>query len=825
MESRIASVFAPSPELSAFLSAFVARRDLKAERIRELEARVAEAPADLALREDLTRVYFWNGFKEKAVLQLEAILASLFVASLDESDAQAPELAWTEAQAAALRADASLRLGELEKLAQAAAAKGKSADAARVAAANWEKKRAAWETAMAATPPPKSPPKQPDPAEGERLASARDEAESAFVDAVDALGSAEARLGALVERAAAIRAAFAQSADRERGLDESFRAIVEASGWAWNPAQAAAELALPAHRGEGLAAYGLARVLATAGAGGVKNALAALEGAGAPALAERKRNAEYAIRLRLDYHEARDLARRAADAADAPAGSALEAAARELVVVESASPAEAAVDAPAGTEGAAGTELELVSAKLASAQAALPELRRQGASAQADLVLLSQTAATLRDKRLVRAWRTFEESSAYRRAELGAYYDELGQAEKAAAQYRLVLAVDAANVPAMYQLALAENRSGDWKGAARLFRSVYAADPEYGNAASLYNRIARLSASAFDLDSTFTADLNRLSYKSSAALRLPISSALSLGFTAGLDSVREVAFDLPAYLALRMEASVPITIGSGPSGTFVIRPLASFIGTSAEYAGDGGSTHLPSDFLGSLNLYTAGGAALDFRSGALYGSAFYHYEPLADTLNPARFPLYAHRAELSVGAYLPMHGIFRYFAPRIYGLASSVPADGNFFGTALIEAIPAIRLSDSPWANLGLPLDLVYEDSLTARTSPYYAADQALTAKGGLLWQSSFSGKEGNALSATVQAMGGLYQTGTFSASPDRNLYLQLLGRLAWAVEGLSYWLSFEGSGSGRLDTETFAYWSLSLLAGVSTKQPRLIAP
>ena len=810
--ARISSVFAPSARLSSFLAAFAARRDLKAERIRALEASLAGKPDDLLLREELTRVYFWNGFKDKAVLQLESILAARLVLALDESDAAAPELAAVGASASALRADAALRLGELSRLELDAAAKAKAAAAAQAALSDWEKRKAAAEAAAAAVPPPKTPPKIPPAAEGEALAASRDAAQAAFGDAVDALASAEARLQALANRAAALREDFAPVTEREKKLQESHRAIVQASGWTWDPKAYAAELAGPAARGEAVAAYGQARTLAAAG--DAKAALLALTGAGGPALEARRRAADYALRIRADYREAREVASRAAAAGELLPGSAMEAAAGELALVDSA--AEALPGTEAGTES---------TARLAAAQGALPALRKAAASAQADLAVLAQSCAVLSDQRVARTWRAFEEANASRRAELGAYYDGLGQAEKAALQYRRVLAVDPANLAAMYNLALAEDRRGDWRSAARLLRSVYSSDADYGNAASVYNRIERLRARGFDADVTLSADSNRLTYKAGGRLLLPISSLLALDLKTGLDSVRESATGLPAFLAGRIEAAAPISLASGKSFGLVLRPAASFIGTSSDYASAGGSAAAPADFLSALNLFTAGGGAAELRAGPFSGSLSYRWEPLPDTLNPSRFPLYAHRGELSAGAYLPMQGAFRYFAPRLYLGANAVPEEGNYFGTALLEAIPAFRLSDSPWTNLGIPLDLVYEDALKPHNRPYFAADGALTAKGGLLWQSTFAAAEGEALAATLQAMGGLYQTGTFSGSPSQNLYLQLYGRLEWLAEGATYWVGFEATGSGRFDTGNLAYWSLSLMGGASTKQPRLIAP
>jgi hypothetical protein len=176
--------------------------------------------------------------------------------------------------------------------------------------------------------------------------------------------------------------------------------------------------------------------------------------------------------------------------------------------------------------------------------------------------------------------------------------------------------------------------------------------------------------------------------------------------------------------------------------------------------------------------------------------------------------------------YYPLGGPFRYLAPRFSASGGYVPDDsGNIYGTALVELIPALRLSDSPWANLGIPLDLVYEGSKISRMNPYYAADQALTAKGGLLWQASFAGKDGNALALSLEGQSGLYEMQTFSAASEDYLYMYVSLRLDWLRRDVTYSISAEASSSSKEFGGSPKYWSFSLMGGISAKQPALIAP
>jgi hypothetical protein len=264
-------------------------------------------------------------------------------------------------------------------------------------------------------------------------------------------------------------------------------------------------------------------------------------------------------------------------------------------------------------------------------------------------------------------------------------------------------------------------------------------------------------------------------------------------------------------------------MGSGAS--LVVTPTASLIGTSADFPASGAATLGPSQVLGALDLYSSAGLGLDWSSGAWNGSAAYSYGPLPASVDPSMEPLFAHRLELSSSAYYPLGGVFRYFAPRVYAAGGYVPDDSNnLYGTALLELIPAFRISDSPWANLGLPLDLVYEDSILSRTVPYWAAEQALTAKGGLLWQSTFAQKNGEALSLSAEAQSGVYATPIFSSDPTQYLYIYAFAKLDWLRKDSTYSISLEASATDPF-AATPKYWSFSIVGGISAKSPNLIAP
>ncbi len=828
LEARIAAAFEGSPKLDAILETARSRRQLKADRIAELEARIAANPEDFGLRDELTRVYAWNGRKAEAARQLEAILAARFARALSDSDAAIAEVYAAQFSGAALRADADARLLSLAALrakaqaAQAAADKSMSALASRAKAE--AAATAAGKGAEAAA------------AAREGAAAAARAALSSQADALSALSAEDARASLLADRAAIAKASLDAAAARDEADEKAFKALTSGQGRSFDPAYAAEELALPASRGEQLAALARGRVLLTTK--DAKAALAALASVGSEALAADRLQAELMLAARMDYRSLY----KAAQAQDISL-PALAAAAKELATVAAATPdgsaplpeapaapAEPANDADsAALEAYAGTLRDA----LRAAFAADDQAKAAASSSRAVLAGLVKDAAALEDRRLQRAWHDFESAALDLRSELGSYYDALGQATSAIRQYRRVLALDPSNIRAMQSLALAEDKAGDWSAAANLFKAVNDADPYYVNAASLYNGIAKRHAPSLASSTTFVADPNLFDYRSDASATFPLGSFLALKPSADIRSIRDRNLGYPAYIGATIGIETPISLYSSAGGdSLVVRPSGQLIATSADFSAIGVASVSPAQFLGALSIYSAGGASLDWAFGAWRGSASYSYSPIPDSLNPSLkdpdpeiFQLFAHKAELSGGAYLPLGGAFRYVAPRFYATGSYVPADGeNLYGTALAEVIPAFRLSDAPWANLGIPLDLVYEDSKDAHTSPYYSANQALTAKGGLLWQSTYALKDGHSLSLSLEGLGGLYMGQAFSASPTKDLYLYCFARADWARGDATYYLSLEASA-----TDPFAalpkYWSFAIVGGVSAKQPGLIAP
>jgi Tfp pilus assembly protein PilF len=818
LEARIAASFAPSPELDATLAAAKARRQLKAHRIAELEGSIAADPEDLGLRDDLTRVYAWNGRKAEAARQLESILAARFAKAISDSDEAIAEVYSAQFSAAALRADADSRLSALAGLRVAAQAADGAADKAMAALQAAEKRAAAG----------KGPSAAGDATEGARKAASG--ALETLATAIASLEAEDARVLLLSQRADALKDAMDEAWARDDSDEQTFKALTKGLAWTYDAAYAAEELAAPSSRGEQIASLARARVLVPARDG--KEAQASLAAVSSDSLAAGRLHAELMLEARRDY---KALYKKAlgSDQAATALSPGLAAAVRELGTVAAALPAAdrpaAAIEAPVDETDAAALSAYAGALReaLAAALGADSEAAKAAALARGKLVVIGQEASDLEDRRLARAWYAFESSSLDLRSELGACYEALGQAAAATRQYQRVLDLDPSNLVAMFSLAQAEEKSGDWAAAAHLFKMVNAADPYYLNAATRYNGIAKEHAPGFESSTSFLADSNLFDYRSQANVVVPLGSFLSMKPFSDLRSIRDRYAGSPEFIGATVGLEAPISFALGSSGDgLVLRPSGSLIATSADFAAPDATTVSPSQFVDALSMYSAGGLALDTAFGAWRGSASYAYAPLPDSLNPANEVLFAHRIELSEGAYLPLGGVFRYLAPRLYASGGYVPEDlGNLYGTALAELIPAFRLSDSPWANLGIPLDLVFEDSRYSRTTPYYAADQALTAKGGLLWQSTYSLNGGDSLSISLEGMGGLYMLQSLSPSPARYPYMYAFGRLDWIRPDATYSLTLEASATDPFNPVAPEYWSFSIMGGISSKQPSLIAP
>ncbi len=106
LEARIATAFESSAELDAELNSARARRELKSKRIADFEARVQANPDNLELRDELTRIYAWNGRRSDAARELESILAARFLREVNKADKSIADVEAAQFEAAALGAEA-----------------------------------------------------------------------------------------------------------------------------------------------------------------------------------------------------------------------------------------------------------------------------------------------------------------------------------------------------------------------------------------------------------------------------------------------------------------------------------------------------------------------------------------------------------------------------------------------------------------------------------------------------------------------------------------------------------------------------------------------
>jgi tetratricopeptide (TPR) repeat protein len=122
------------------------------------------------------------------------------------------------------------------------------------------------------------------------------------------------------------------------------------------------------------------------------------------------------------------------------------------------------------------------------------------------------SARLLREKlqnKLVFALYTCQENTYLLRNELGDFYLKNNEQDRAIAQYKQVLAIDPYNLSAIYKLGTVYQWKQDWYEAMSSFDKVYQADPNYENAASLYNSLAKAHADEVYLEADSYTDTSR----------------------------------------------------------------------------------------------------------------------------------------------------------------------------------------------------------------------------------------------------------------------------------------------------------------------------
>jgi tetratricopeptide (TPR) repeat protein len=443
---------------------------------------------------------------------------------------------------------------------------------------------------------------------------------------------------------------------------------------------------------------------------------------------------------------------------------------------------------------------------------------------------------SLYSQAVMRAFYSFEESTAGIRNELGDYY--LGQQDLVSAilQFRRVLAIDPSDLAARFRLGKVYQWNRDWHAALESYGAVYKVDPGYENVAGLYNELARDHADSLSSTASYLADTTHVQWHAEGAYSLPLDSLWGVTASYQTDAV-QTDFDpslspRSAYQVHDFSAGVPVDLYF--MGVRLTPQAGGILTGSLLYApvDPGGGTALAASALAaSYRAFPYGRADLLLTAGRLFTLAStLRLGPYPETLDPLRTLAYDSSAEANLIVPLSFIDVYplRDTTLRTYGKLDYLTGAGftyrNLIATAAEEVTVHVLKGGSPYSLLTLIGNFTFQHSLAYEAFDYYSPIAELSAGGSLMGSTWLDAGAGSVLGLSLRAYGGVYQQRLFGEqyglAPGTYAKVEVQADASLTRDGSGYTLTLLGN-----TTFPASYWSLYLRLDYTLKLPRLLAP
>ncbi len=835
--ARVEAEFQASERLDQILTVARLKQTVRERIIDEYERRLDEEPDNLALREELVQTFFWNGLKQRAITEYENILANQTYRYLQEMDRQSVDL---------LRLMSTYHLIGffLESLEGRVDTAVQALESARAEVAAAEDALADYEAAVAqAQEAGDEPPDPGDPAPATRLELAGAAQRRAIARVEELTSLAEEVVG----RFDALESEFTALLEAEQERHGAFREAAAARGWEWNRPVFLDELRSVADRDVALAAVALARVALA------ENRLEAA-GTRLDALSGDAGDLPPTAQLLYEHRvwsgqpgEALALLNRYDGELEAYLGYAGPL--RPLVVAVLPEPEEGAEgDGDAGrTDGAgagtSGSETGAVrggTSDPAEAVAALQAVAEEGANRQRPVRTHLLALHEALNNQLSRTIYRLQDDTRLTRFQLGNYYLEVGNRERAVNQFEQVLAVDPQNLDARYAIASVFEQQGRWRNAMEAYRAVYEVDPSFRQADARHNALARRHPDRLVTSASLLTDSSSFVSQGSVEYRRELGSLMGIVLRYGNDTKRlykgSGATVESHYQLHSARIGLPLSFFGGQ---WTVEPFIGGAAASSAFGESGeqpGTVNAPfqtttvSDLIASFEAEPRFGASTAVNIGPWYLSGRYAFGRIAETYLAVRSPAYAHTAELNGSGTWRFGGsrLFDSVSVRVTETAdfvqSSVPSLQNILSATSQEATLNLHVADAPWTTVSVGQQASFQHSRTPGVSAYYAPNAVLVAYGYLGASSWFGSQATSVVGLNLRAAAGTYIDNVISSvGVNPRLYAEATARAEVQRRGAGYSLSLTATRSGS-GFDVTDYWSFFAKLEMRAELPDLLA-
>jgi len=413
------------------------------------------------------------------------------------------------------------------------------------------------------------------------------------------------------------------------------------------------------------------------------------------------------------------------------------------------------------------------------------------------------------------------------RNELGDFYYNERMYPEGIAQYKQVLAIDPWNLSAKFKLAQVFHLNGDWSEALRIYEEIYQEDPGYNNVASFYNELTRDFADSFQFQGKTFSDTSSLTFDAEATYNVHFDRtfAMTLDYNVAHNRIYRIFSpdDATTYLYQNVNLTLPVTLSS-----FTIYPEGGMY-LKTDLVDDSGKDEFsdnPSipDLMGAYGIYFKGGASAAFSKDLLYISAGYFYDWQTDSFHPGNSPVAYHQALLDMnlnfaGTRIP------FVEDTVFSLSGNGKFinDGNFTWYTGIQLANDLELLREPAMDLNLIADFTFEDA-KEDSDNYWTPDDSL--KTGLTLGLTIAPVITDKISLVEKFW---FNTDFYSTSSDnsKGLSFELGNRFEYTKGDFTTYLNLVGSFDKQLDPvdSGIKYWSFTLEVGVNALFPDYLTP
>ncbi|MBB6480591.1 tetratricopeptide repeat protein [Spirochaeta isovalerica] len=422
------------------------------------------------------------------------------------------------------------------------------------------------------------------------------------------------------------------------------------------------------------------------------------------------------------------------------------------------------------------------------------------------------------------------------RNELGDFYYNEKMYSEGIAQYEQVLAIDPWNLSAKFKLAQVYHYNGNWSKALKIYSEIYDDDPQFNNVASFYNELTREFADSYHFSASSFSDPTRIKSDLHADYNINFTPLFgtTLAYDVNLDriyrtySAEGTEPDDPKSSTLlfnKVSLSFPVKLGpvkiTPVGGLYLKTDLFGDEDLSAADPGFGLFEYIDPYFYGGADA----AVNLDFLSF----SGGYRFDWLTESFHPSA-DIFFHQVKGNLGINFVKTKIpFIEDLTLNFGGEGKFLSDDNILWNAFASATEKIQLVREPamYLNAGLDFSLEsgkFNEYSDNSTLPYWAPDMSLMTGLNLEYEAKFPLSENRSLEEKVRLNVDYTSSGT-GAEQIRGMAFEVGNRLSYNKSDFTAFFNVTGTFSVQFEPADITYWSLIFELGVSALLPELLMP